>query len=276
MGENAQLITANLITLVIDSEVYKVPSSHVSYQQIKWILLRAEVIDWEEIKELADAARAVQLWGNGSLTVIDGEICHNETPIHNVLTGKILQGMREGENVQPFVLFLENLLRNPSNNAINELYLFMEKAQLPLTEDGHFLAYKNVTEDYKDRHSRTFDNRVGQVCQIARQQVDDDRRNTCSYGLHFCALHYLQEMWGFTGRTMIVKINPADVVAIPYDYDNAKGRTCRYEVVAEVSAGERLEKNFSKKAIWTGDAEDEEELEDDSYASYDEDQIDNI
>ena len=32
---------------------------------------------------------------------------------------------------------------------------------------------------------------------------------------------------------MIVKINPKDVVAIPADYNNTKGRTCRYEVVGE-------------------------------------------
>ena len=30
---------------------------------------------------------------------------------------------------------------------------------------------------------------------------------------------------------MVVKINPRDVVSIPEDYDNAKGRCCRYEVV---------------------------------------------
>jgi hypothetical protein len=33
---------------------------------------------------------------------------------------------------------------------------------------------------------------------------------------------------------MILKINPADVVSIPTDYDGAKGRCCAYEVVAEV------------------------------------------
>jgi len=33
---------------------------------------------------------------------------------------------------------------------------------------------------------------------------------------------------------VIVKINPADVVAIPSDYKNTKGRCCRYEVVAEM------------------------------------------
>lgn len=32
---------------------------------------------------------------------------------------------------------------------------------------------------------------------------------------------------------MILKINPADVVAIPSDYNNTKGRTWKYEVVGE-------------------------------------------
>jgi hypothetical protein len=37
---------------------------------------------------------------------------------------------------------------------------------------------------------------------------------------------------------MIVKINPADVVAIPTDYNNQKGRCCRYEVVDEYVAND--------------------------------------
>jgi hypothetical protein len=35
-------------------------------------------------------------------------------------------------------------------------------------------------------------------------------------------------------RTVIVKINPADVVSIPSDYNATKGRACRYEVVGEI------------------------------------------
>jgi hypothetical protein len=36
-----------------------------------------------------------------------------------------------------------------------------------------------------------------------------------------------------SNRVVIVKINPADVVSIPSDYKNTKGRCCRYEVIAE-------------------------------------------
>ena len=34
---------------------------------------------------------------------------------------------------------------------------------------------------------------------------------------------------------MILKINPADVVSVPNDYNGAKGRCSKYEVIAEVA-----------------------------------------
>jgi hypothetical protein len=37
---------------------------------------------------------------------------------------------------------------------------------------------------------------------------------------------------------MLVKVNPADVVSIPSDYNNAKGRAWKYEVVGEMNATE--------------------------------------
>jgi hypothetical protein len=69
---------------------------------------------------------------------------------------------------------------------------------------------------------------------MPRNAVDEDKERTCSYGLHFCSIQYLPSFSDSDGgKTMIVKINPKDVVAIPADYNNTKGRTCRYEVVAE-------------------------------------------
>ena len=43
---------------------------------------------------------------------------------------------------------------------------------------------------------------------------------------------------------MIVKINPRDVVSIPTDYNNSKGRACRYEVIGEL--GVKEEDAFTK------------------------------
>ena len=67
---------------------------------------------------------------------------------------------------------------------------------------------------------------------MERNQVDDDQNQTCSTGLHFCSQEYLNHFGG--ARTVIVKINPRDVVSIPNDYNNSKGRACRYEVIGEL------------------------------------------
>jgi len=143
-----------------------------------------------------------------------------------------VQMLQDGFPVDPLVAFMENMMTNPSFRAVNELYGFLEKNRLPITPDGHFLAYKRVRENYTDCHTGTMDNSVGKIVEMERNKVDDNQNNTCSSGLHFCSENYLKSFGG--DRTMIVKINPRDVVSIPTDYNNAKGRACRYEVVGEV------------------------------------------
>jgi hypothetical protein len=83
---------------------------------------------------------------------------------------------------------------------------------------------------------------------MERNQVDDDKDRTCSTGLHFCSQDYLPSFGSAQGnRVVIVKINPADVVSIPSDYNNAKGRACRYEVVGEIgNTGDKIEGAFNR------------------------------
>lgn len=172
----------------------------------------------------------------------NGEIFYEDTMITGLVASRIFEMLRLGLSVEPMVLFLENLMQNPSKRAVDELFGFMEACSLPITEDGHFLAYKRVRGDYKDCYSGTMDNSVGKVLSMPRNAVDEDKNRTCSAGLHFCSYSYLKHFNG--ERVVIVKINPADVVAIPADYNNAKGRTCRYEVVGEIP----LETNSSYAA----------------------------
>jgi hypothetical protein len=132
------------------------------------------------------------------------------------------------------------MMKNPSKRAVDELFGFIEACDLPITEDGHFLAYKKVQENYMDCHSGTIRNAVGDTPSMDRNQVDEDKDRTCSYGLHFCSYGYLRSFGG--SRIMVLKINPADVVAIPSDYNNSKGRCSAYEVVAEIETENGLPK----------------------------------
>jgi hypothetical protein len=176
---------------------------------------------------------------------IKGETLYWDGEVFNgTLATRMVAMLTEGFTIEPLVKFMENLLENPSKRSVDELYGFLEKNNLPITPDGHFLAYKKVRIDYKDVYSGTMDNSPGQVVTMPRNKVDDDKDRTCSAGLHFCSEGYLRHFGG--ERTVIVKINPRDVVSIPSDYDNTKGRACQYEVVGEVGVNPEDAQEFTQ------------------------------
>lgn len=153
--------------------------------------------------------------------------------LRGVIIDRILEFRREGIDFQYLLNFLDRLQANPSKTAVDELYLFLEssKTPMPITEDGHFLAYKKIRPNFKDIHSGTVDYSIGKVVSMPRNEVDDNRNRTCSAGLHFCSLDYLRNFGASNDPIVIVKIDPADVVSIPSDYKNTKGRTWKMEVI---------------------------------------------
>lgn len=190
----------------------------------------------KELYELLSPAEALVKYTSqtGDLTISDGVMKYKgETLPGNMhIVMRTLAHIAEGLPVGPLVNYIERLMQNPSRRAIHELLGFLEYGNLPITSDGYFLAYKRVRDDYTDLHTGTVNNHVGQICSMPRNDVDDNCNNVCSYGLHFCSKEYLNRFPG--PRLLALKIDPADVVSIPIDYNNTKGRTCRYEVVAEL------------------------------------------
>ena len=163
----------------------------------------------------------------------DGIVYFKDEALHMSLADRMVQMLDEGYDLVPMAKFLENLMANPSHAAVQELYSFLEKGKMPITPDGCFMSYKAVRIDFKDIHSGTYDNSIGCVCEMPRNKVDDDRNRTCSSGLHFCSFEYLPHFANANGHVMLVKINPRDVVSIPADYNDTKGRCSRYEVISE-------------------------------------------
>ncbi len=196
--------------------------------------------DWKTAKMLSQPVELVKqsIEGIEKVAVESGFVTYDGVPLHNTLAQRMLDMHNDGFDIAPMALFLENLMSNPSYRAVNELYDFLECSDLPITEDGHFLAYKRVRDDFKDIHSGKIDNSPGVVVKMPRNAVNENKDITCSDGLHFCSRDYLPHYgaWGNNSNTVVmIKINPADVVSIPSDYDNAKGRCCRYYVVKELT-----------------------------------------
>lgn len=198
--------------------------------------------DWDKVHDLGNPRRGIERWvstsGRIKIDVDDNDVVNvtfDGEVVHSTLANRMVGMYLEGIDPTPLARFMENLSQNPSKRSVDELFGFLEASDLPITEDGHFLAYKRVRDNYTDIHSGTFDNSIGRVCEMARNRVDDNKERTCSAGLHFCSKEYLPYFGAGPGnRVMIVKINPRDVVSIPVDYNNAKGRACRYEVVGEI------------------------------------------
>jgi len=286
---NSYIYTGNQLTVVIDSgdgssNPYTVDKSHVNFDAI---LLAVKEGCFSDIPELVSVVKSVNQFGKGKVVVDEDEgvIRYDGEVIHNSLTQRVMQMVGEGFTVEPFVNFLNNLMQNPSKRAVDELYKFLEYGKLPITEDGCFLAYKRVKGDYYDCHSGTVLNKmfeqltdeeiermpyttangvtvelVNGVVQVSmnRNKVDDVSERTCSYGLHFCSLEYLSSFWG--EHVMVLKINPADVVSIPVDYNNTKGRCAMYQVVGEYK-GDLKSSAFDKSVVDLGESEDTDTLE---------------
>lgn len=235
------ILQGDNVVLVIDGEPHTINKTHITYSKVVDAIKAG---DWDSVKELINPVKAVITFSLGNVSIVDGEMFWKGKEFHNSLSTRMIQMLSDGFDINPMVNFMNNLMYNPSRQAVTELYGFLEKNSLPITPDGHFLAYKRVRGDYKDCHTGTMDNSVGKVVEMERNMVDDKRDNTCSTGLHFCSHSYLASFSG--ERTVIVKINPCDVVSIPSDYNDAKGRTCRYEVIGEVERDVKDNVEFTK------------------------------
>ena len=244
------ILQGSNVTVVIDGKPHTISKTHITYQKVV-DAIKAQ--DWDTVKNTIDPVKVVLNYGAGNISVKGEQLFWKGQPFAGVLASRMIQMLQDGFTIEPMVLFMHNLMKNPSKRSVDELYGFLEKNSLPITPDGHFLAYKKVRRDFKDIHSGTMDNSPGTIVEMERNQVDDNKDQTCSTGLHFCGLSYLDHFGGSDSRTVIVKIDPADVVSIPSDYNGAKGRACRYEVIGEmgVEAKDAFDKPVQSNANGT-------------------------
>jgi hypothetical protein len=248
------------LSIFIDGVLHQIGGDHLSYNGIMEAIKAG---DKDKVKSLVDARKAVEDFSNGSVTIKGDEVFWNGMKMHGAITTRMISMMREGFDISPLVNFMDRLMQNPSKQAVDEAYMFFEACDLPITPDGYFLAFKKVNDNFFDVHSGTVCNKPahmmsleeaarfkpgvisgkkGEVCvqvrngithvSMPRNMVDDKRDNTCSEGLHFCSKSYLNNFGG--SRIVVLKIDPKDVVSIPSDYNNAKGRCSSYQVVDEL------------------------------------------
>lgn len=238
------------------TQLHTVPKTALNYNDV---LASLKAGKWDELPSLLNVRAYIADHTDGRVEIVGDEIYLDKKPITKGIADRIIAMFHDGMNIQPFCRFIERVAANPLQSSRDELFLFLEKNSLPFTPDGFFLAYKMVRDNYLDIYSGTVRNKVGDKPEMKREDVDADRYNTCSVGLHFCSMDYLSSGFGGNGyRLMVVKIDPADVVSIPVDYNHAKGRCWKYEVLDEIERSERIVDNFTKQYEENDDDADDE------------------
>lgn len=242
-------ITPKGISVLINNRPRIISTDHMNYQAC-FDALKAGDID--ALATLADIPAWVASITYGKVAIgEDMTVRFDGVPMHNTMTERLISMLRQGLNPEPIAKFMERLFLNPVPTAHGELYTWLEKGNMPITDDGCFIAYKRVNADYTSCHDHKTPNHVGTMVSMERRDLaDSDFRQQCSTGLHFCSYEYLSHFGG--SRTLVLKVAPEDVVAIPDDHGNTKGRAWRYEVIGEVPSSERIA-DFRVKAVVTED-----------------------
>lgn len=244
-------ITDSSTVVFIDGEVYTIPKTHPSYNSIV-LSLTDDAMDEEwkirEVEELADIRKAVESYAEGRITIEGETLYYREEAIPaDALVERIMTLRAESRGFEHLIKFLDNLMDNPNQDSRDDLYRFLTKNNLPITENGTFLAYKVVRESYFDLHSNTYDNSIGAVIEMPRSEVDPNRNNTCSEGFHAASYEYIPWYGNMNSdKVVIVEINPQDVVSVPIDHNDAKLRTCKYRVIGEMKNPhiDRIKSNY--------------------------------
>ena len=224
------IVTNNSITIVFDGISHTLNDGHLNYAAVKQAIIDRQ---FDKIPALLDIPKAINKYSHGNIEIKNGAIKYAGQPVHNYVCEKIFSFMKEGLPFEPLVNFLDKLMKNPSRRAVNELYSFLEHKAMPITPNGNFLAYKSVDSNWRDHHTGTFDNSVGNTLEMARNSVCDDAAVSCYVGFHAGSLQYASSYGGYGSVLLIVEIDPADVVSIPLDSSCQKLRTCKYKVVAK-------------------------------------------
>ncbi len=220
------------ITVVLDGERHSINAGNGLFSKA---LEAYKVNDWDAfIACVNPTIRLKSLYASyEGIEVKDGNLYVFGDPVHSTLATRVLSFLEAGLDCVHLFKFILKLNLNPSKRAVDELYTFLEHRALPITDNGNFLAYKAVREDYTDKYTGKFINTIDAVLEMPRNKVDDDKNVGCSYGFHAGTVEYAKDFMGREGHLMIVEINPADVVSIPTDCQFQKLRTCKYKVVGE-------------------------------------------
>lgn len=170
------------------------------------------------------------------IAVVGGKVIPNVELIKSHFTRAAKLGSTIG--VENFLKRLASVIEH-RRHSVEDLLRFLERADLPIADDGSILIYK-VLRSHGDRTDGKYvDCHTGKVTQwtgayvcMDPSLVDHNRSTECSNGLHVARRGYISQ---FSGDVCVLaKLDPEDVITVP-TYDANKMRVCGYHILMELS-----------------------------------------
>lgn len=227
--KNSIITPKNITITFTPSESIIIPKTSPKYDEVKKLIFEER---YDEIYTAISIKNSIISKSEGKLTFENTKFKIGKEELPECITKYLVDFDLNKIPLRVIVNFWNRLKNNPSEESKKDLFAFIKAAKIAITENGCFIAYKYVRDDFMDCHTGTFDNHPGMTPEMPRKDVDPDRNNTCSRGLHVCSWEYLG------GHRKIVEclVDPVDVVSVPVDYNNTKMRVCKYKVIRECTA----------------------------------------
>lgn len=232
-------ITPRSLTVVMGSLTRTIRETHPRWNETRDLLKgmakdQRKVPNTEEEQRLIewlDFPRHITRLTNGLVTITDRDaVLYKGEPVHPHLATRVSHHLNDGFDIDPLCRFIERLSLNPDKAVRDQLFRWLEETNMPITSDGHFLAYKYVKSDMTSAHDGTTLHEIGKPTKMKREECDPNPNNHCSTGLHFAGWGYMRHCGGGNVK-LLLKIDPINVVCCPKDYDG-KGRCCEYTPIS--------------------------------------------
>lgn len=221
----------NVSITLPDGTIHTLGSNSEIFNDVGMLLLNNKIYEAVALIEAGIAAKAeVAIDLGPDMKLLDGILYWHGIKQESGIARRIVSDIETGKFDNRYVEFMRKLMLNPSYKSVEMLYDFLEHNKFEILENGNILAYKGLkrTENGpRDWFTGLVPNWANTTVTMPRNMVEDDPTKACSQGLHIASKEYARDY----GNVVEVSVDPADIVSVPYNYNNKKCRCCRYEVL---------------------------------------------
>lgn len=221
----------NVSITLADGTIHTLGSNSEIFNDVGMLLLNNKIAEAVALIEAGIAAKAeVAIDLGPDMKLLDGILYWHGIKQESGIARRIVSDIEAGKFDNRYVEFMRKLMLNPSYKSVEMLYDFLEHNKFTILENGNILAYKGLKRTEhgpRDWYTGLVPNWANTTVTMPRNMVEDDPTKACSQGLHIAPAEYAREY----GNVVEVSVDPADIVSVPYNYNNKKCRCCRYQVL---------------------------------------------